>query len=519
MATNPDRENLRCIGAYGPIALPGILASAFADVQEFSAQAVSALDIWLERMNRALLRVREFPELFPDSPDWRTKAEALVRDVCQTVVSNSCDFFTYGCPKRIESLSDLHGWAVLHQKVVELLPDAGPVHEWWRQRRRDAGRQPLSPEQLFDEAHAWLSDIDPRYWLRHFARHSKLKSFRYAKLSEEQKEPDRRPEAVLDYCRELVSQAWKYLRALHQGLGRPYPSAPDKLPDQHACLAAFDRVVNWCLEQEDQGSSRFAPTLGPYADAGRKAPSALPEPGRERASTTQATPPEGEGPEHGAPTSTPVALEGSPPSEAAYQFQQIGTIWHVRFGEGFGTFPHSKGFRHMANLLGSPNQPIEALELVGKTGRPSGGVIQATSALPDALVEIPFTRETAQPGLDEEARQSYKRRLEDIKDEINEAREEGDEDRVEGLQSEFQRVLAELQSSAGLGGRIRPLGPSYPAEKARQAVHQALARAKKTLANATPPLTELVEHLEATIKAEGTTFAYYPKPPAPGWKL
>jgi hypothetical protein len=249
------------------------------------------------------------------------------------------------------------------------------------------------------------------------------------------------------------------------------------------------------------------------------APIALPEPCRELANTTQATPPEGDGAEHGPPTSTPAALEGSPPSEAAYQFRQIGTIWHVRFGEGVGTFPDSKGFRHMARLLGSPNQPIEALELVGKTGTPSGGVIQATSALPDALVEIPLTRETAQPGLDEEARQSYKRRLEDIKDEINEAREEGDEERAERLQSEFQRVLAELQSSTGLGGKIRPLGPSYPAEKARQAVRKALDRALKTLANATPPLIELVEHLGATIKAEGTAFAYYPKPPAPDWEL
>jgi hypothetical protein len=277
MATNPARESgLRHIDSYGGIALPGILASAFADVQEFSAQAVSALGHWFERMNRALLRIREFPDLFPDSPDWRTKAEALVRDVCQTVVGNSCDFFTYYCPRGIESLADLHGWAVLHQKVVELLPHAGPVHEWWRQRRQDAGRRPLSPEQLFDEAHAWLSDIDPRYWLRRYVRYSKLKSFCYAKLSEEQKEPHQRPEAVLDYCRELVSQAWKYLRALHQELGRPYPSAPDKLPDQHACLAAFDKVVNWSLEQEDQGSRRFAPTLGPDADAGRKGPGVPP---------------------------------------------------------------------------------------------------------------------------------------------------------------------------------------------------------------------------------------------------
>jgi hypothetical protein len=116
--------------------------------------------------------------------------------------------------------------------------------------------------------------------------------------------------------------------------------------------------------------------------------------------------------------------------------------------------------------------------------------------------------------LDAQAKAEYRRRLEEMESELDEARAFGDPERAARAEEERDFLVRELASAVGLGGRDRRLGS--PAERARVSVTRAI---RSALARIDEHSSALGDHLERTIRT-GTFCSYRPDPRAPiDWRV
>ena len=76
--------------------------------------------------------------------------------------------------------------------------------------------------------------------------------------------------------------------------------------------------------------------------------------------------------------------------------------------------------------------------------------------------------------MDNQAKKEYKKRLEDLGAELEEAQECNDFKRAEQLEEEREALTKELAAAYGLGGRVRKA--SDPNEKARKTISKAIGR-------------------------------------------
>jgi len=253
--------------------------------------------------------------------------------------------------------------------------------------------------------------------------------------------------------------AWQRMRELSNG--EPYPPEPPDPEDFHEAVRAFDPVIAWC-------SARL------------------------QSATAQSI------------ISVPLV-----PIAPHYHFRLEGQMWSVRFGAESGFFPRDfKGLGYLAKLLASPGKAITALELMGANQahgvRSVAGVEQFDSDEPVGLGG------SDDPVLDKRARKDYRRRMQELTEEIREARENNDFATEEKLQREFDFLVQDLKQASGLGQHDRHIGPTAEDKKAVDAVRKALNRAYDRLAAASPPMNELVTHLKASIKAEVVSYTYHP---------
>ncbi|GAB3247219.1 ATP-binding protein [Kineosporia babensis] len=128
--------------------------------------------------------------------------------------------------------------------------------------------------------------------------------------------------------------------------------------------------------------------------------------------------------------------------------QQQG--WRLEFGAEALEVEDLVGMAHLAVLLANPGRAVPVAELVG-TGE-----------------------ESAQPVLDPQARQEYRRRLEQLAAQAERWQEEAPE-RAARARQEREWLIAELAAATGRGGRSREFAGS--AERARTAVAKAIRRA------------------------------------------
>jgi hypothetical protein len=170
------------------------------------------------------------------------------------------------------------------------------------------------------------------------------------------------------------------------------------------------------------------------------------------------------------------------------EFRRAGASWTLSYAGRAVRLPDAKGMRDLAVLLSRPGQPVPAAELVALSG--GGRLAKADLALGADAV------------LDDQAKQAYRRRLQDLDREVAEAEDEGDPERVEKARQERDAIAHELAAALGLGGRDRGLGD--PAERARKAVTERIRYSMARIARAHP---ELARHLEASVTT-GSSCAY-----------
>lgn len=194
-----------------------------------------------------------------------------------------------------------------------------------------------------------------------------------------------------------------------------------------------------------------------------------------------------------------------------HAFHRQGEYWTIVYDGETLRLKHAKGLAYIAYLLHHPGEEFHALDLINAV---DGEQVEPARDRSDATQPPPRRLGDAGEILDTQAKASYKRRLDDLREELEEAREFNDPARAEGLQQEIEFLTQELARAVGIGGRERRAGSH--AERARVNVTRAITGALQKIAEHHP---SLARHFSATIKT-GTFCSYVPDPRVPvGWVL
>ena len=180
-----------------------------------------------------------------------------------------------------------------------------------------------------------------------------------------------------------------------------------------------------------------------------------------------------------------------------------GDHWALRYRGREARLRHSKGLGYLALLLQHAGAEIHVLELATAAGGegPRAGVSAAERAELTAN-----DAGGAGAGLDQQAKAAYRARVEELRAELEQARDWADDERAARIQQELDFIAHELARAVGLGGRDRPTASQ--AERARQNVGRAVHKAVHQVASALP---ELGAHLERAVST-GAFCSYSPAP-------
>lgn len=201
-----------------------------------------------------------------------------------------------------------------------------------------------------------------------------------------------------------------------------------------------------------------------------------------------------EGLETPAPPIPTATVGGGSDRRFTASLRRDGDHWTVTHGTDGFAVKHSKGVTVLATLLAHPGQDFHVLDLVRDDG--ASGPPTVTPSGDGVLLD---------PG----ARDAYKRRLEDLQDELEEAERFNDPGRAARAREEIAFLAGELSQGVGLTGRDRKAAAA--AERARQNVTRTIGSVLKKLAAGSPGLGV---HLAATIRT-GVFCSYQPDPRLP----
>jgi len=177
-----------------------------------------------------------------------------------------------------------------------------------------------------------------------------------------------------------------------------------------------------------------------------------------------------------------LAVSGADSADDA-ELRRDGELWRLGLQGSSAHLRDLKGLADLAMLLARPGVDVHVLELAGADShdRDSGTLLDAT------------------------ARAAYRRRLEDLDEDLAAAQDDHDLGRAEQVATEREALITELSRAAGLAGRDRPLGASTT-ERARKAV---TARIREAISRIEAVVPELGAHLDRSVRT-GTVCRYEP---------
>src|SRR5260370_3331008 len=116
--------------------------------------------------------------------------------------------------------------------------------------------------------------------------------------------------------------------------------------------------------------------------------------------------------------------------------------------------------------------------------------------------------------VDEQAKSAYRRRLSELREELEEAKEFGNTERAEKAEAEIDALTSELSRAVGLGGRNRRAASA--SERARQSITKTIKSVMVRIADSDAPLGEIFSRCIRT----GTFCSYQPDPDFPiAWEF
>jgi tetratricopeptide (TPR) repeat protein len=176
----------------------------------------------------------------------------------------------------------------------------------------------------------------------------------------------------------------------------------------------------------------------------------------------------------------------------ANELRRDGDVWHIRFAGTTTIVKHSKGMADLAALLAAPGREFHVSELEpvprGALAGDGGEAIDRTAI------------------------NAYRRRLEELAEELDDADAAHDLGRAGRARTEYDALVDELGRSLGLGGRARSAG-AEPVERLRKAVSARIRDAIRRIDGFHP---ELGRHLGHSVRT-GVFCSYHPETPV-GWR-
>jgi hypothetical protein len=131
-------------------------------------------------------------------------------------------------------------------------------------------------------------------------------------------------------------------------------------------------------------------------------------------------------------------------------------------GEDF-RLKDTKGLAYLAHLLRHPGVEFHVVDLVGgiashreedDTGPSGDGLPRRDEHLEKAGIHVTRLGDAGEM-LDEQAKAAYRRRLSELREELEEAKELANVERAEMAEEEIDALTRELSRAVGLGGRNR----------------------------------------------------------------
>jgi hypothetical protein len=197
------------------------------------------------------------------------------------------------------------------------------------------------------------------------------------------------------------------------------------------------------------------------------------------------------------------------PTREESSFLRQNDYWTIRYHGQAALLKSTRGLHYLAVLLRDPGREFHVRELLA---RPID--VSTPAAVVAAHGRVTGGLYAGVPVLDAQAKAEYKCRVNDLRQDLNQAERFNDPQRKTEVQNELHAIADHLASAVGLGGRDRKT--SSGAERARSAVTKCIKKAVKKIGEAIPSLGY---HLAARIKT-GYFCSYNPHPDRPvAWKL
>ncbi len=198
---------------------------------------------------------------------------------------------------------------------------------------------------------------------------------------------------------------------------------------------------------------------------------------------------------------------GTPPAQTGI-FVRGGEYWTVGYASVSFSLRDLKGLSYIQRLLQHPGEEFHALELLDVPGArmPSDSRSADTgSVLHDPAVNIGGLGDSGEM-LDAQAKQNYKRRLLELREELEDLRERGADEPALKVESEIDFLEREIVRAVGHRGRDRRAGST--SERARLNVTRAIKAGLRKISEHHSTLGELLERSIRT----GSFCSYVPDP-------
>ncbi len=186
-----------------------------------------------------------------------------------------------------------------------------------------------------------------------------------------------------------------------------------------------------------------------------------------------------------------------------FLFARQGDYWAIGYQRHVALLKDSRGLHDLALLLRNPGREFHVCELVEQgVGRPT--LLRKDRHITgDGQGSV---LSDAGPILDERAKAEYKRRLDDLRRDLEEAERFNDTTRAERDREEVDALAEQLAAAVGLGGRNRRIGSGT--ERARSAVTK---RIKSSIRRIGETIPLLGSHLATRVRT-GYFCSYSPHP-------
>jgi uncharacterized membrane protein len=205
------------------------------------------------------------------------------------------------------------------------------------------------------------------------------------------------------------------------------------------------------------------------------------------------------------------------PSAQTGVFRKEGEFWTIGYGGKSCRLKDSKGLGYLAHLLRHPAAEFHALDLAGgiagqgdddETSQSTHGLPRGPEDLEKAGIHIGNLGDAGEM-LDDQAKAAYRRRLSELREELEEAKERANVERAEQAEQEIDALTKELSRAVGLGGRSRRAASA--SERARQSIAKTIKSVLERIAQSDARLADILSRCIRT----GTFCSYQPDPVLP----